>query len=115
MKEVLDLMMTITLIYSEHRAVLVIEKHGLFLFGLKEQLLTQIKEFFTAYDGSNINAECNIQFQSDGKIQINNNNTSSNTDTNLKTDRVFRDPSSWYHIVIGTDMTQGTASDRVNL
>ena len=73
------------------------------------------QRIFTAYDGSNVNAECNIQFQSDGKIQINNNNTSSNTDTNLKTNRLFRDPSAWYHIVIGTDMTQGTSSNRVNL
>jgi len=82
---------------------------------VKRTTIDANQRIFTAYDGSNINAECNIQFQSDGKIQINNNNTSSNTDTNLKTDRVFRDPSSWYHIVIGTDMTQGTASDRVNL
>jgi len=73
------------------------------------------QRILTAYDGSNVNAECNIQFQSDGKLQINNNNTSSNTDTNLKTDRLFRDPSAWYHIVVATDMTQGTAANRVNL
>ncbi len=82
---------------------------------VKRTTIDTNQRIFTAYDGSNVNAECNIQFQSDGKIQINNNNTSSNTDTNLKTDRVFRDPSAWYHIVIGTDMTQGTASNRVNL
>ena len=73
------------------------------------------QRIFTAYDGSNNNAECSVQFQSDGKIQINNNNTSTNTDTNLKTDRLFRDPSAWYHIVVATDMTQGTAANRVNL
>jgi len=82
---------------------------------VKRSTVDANQRIFTAYDGSNNNAECNIQFQSDGKIQINNNNTSSNTDTNLKTDRLFRDPSSWYHIVVATDMTQGTAANRVNL
>ena len=82
---------------------------------VKRTTIDANQRIFTAYDGSNVNAECNIQFQSDGKIQINNNNTSSNTDTNLKTDRLFRDPSAWYHIVIATDMTQGTAANRVNL
>ena len=82
---------------------------------VKRTTIDANQRIFTAYDGSNVNAECNIQFQSDGKIQINNNNTSDNTDTNLKTDRLFRDPSAWYHIVIGTDMTQGTSSNRVNL
>jgi hypothetical protein len=82
---------------------------------VKRTTIDANQRIFTAYDGSNVNAECNIQFQSDGKIQINNNNTSSNTDTNLKTNRLFRDSSAWYHIVIGTDMTQGTASNRVNL
>ena len=82
---------------------------------VKRITIDENQRIFTAYDGSNVNAECNIQFQSDNKIQINNNNTSSNTDTNLKTNRLFKDPSAWYHIVIGTDMTQGTASNRVNL
>ena len=65
---------------------------------VKRTVIDTNQRIFTAYDGSNINAECNIQFQSDGKIQINNNNTSSNTDTNLKTNRLFRDSSAWYHI-----------------
>lgn len=33
----------------------------------------------------------------------------------LYAERVFRDYSSWYHIVIAMDSTQGTASDRVKL
>ena len=82
---------------------------------VKRSTVDANQRIFTAYDGSNNNAECSVQFQSDGKIQINNNNTSSNTDTNLKTDRLFRDPSAWYHIVVATDMTQGTAANRVNL
>ena len=72
------------------------------------------QRIFTAYNGSDHNHECSIQFQSDDKIQISNNYNGS-TDTNLKTDRLFRDPSAWYHIVVAVDMTQGTAADRVNL
>jgi hypothetical protein len=35
--------------------------------------------------------------------------------TNLTTTQVFRDPSSWYHIVLAVDTTQATASNRVKL
>ena len=34
---------------------------------------------------------------------------------NLVTNRVFRDPSAWYHVVVAIDTTQGTAADRVKL
>ncbi len=33
----------------------------------------------------------------------------------VRTDRKFRDPSAWYHIVVAVDTTQGTASNRVKL
>ena len=33
----------------------------------------------------------------------------------LITNRVFRDPSAWYHIVVAVDTTQGTASNRTKL
>lgn len=33
----------------------------------------------------------------------------------LVTTQVFRDPSSWYHIVIAVDTTQATASDRIKM
>jgi hypothetical protein len=35
--------------------------------------------------------------------------------TQLTTTQVFRDPSSWYHIVLAVDTTQATASNRVKL
>jgi len=42
--------------------------------------------------------------------------TSSNTDTTeIGTNRLFRDPSAWYHIVVAVDTTQGTASNRVKI
>jgi len=34
---------------------------------------------------------------------------------NLTTNRVFRDPSAWYHIVLAIDTTQGTAANRVKM
>jgi hypothetical protein len=33
----------------------------------------------------------------------------------LQTTQVFRDPAAWYHIVVATDTTQGTASNRVKM
>jgi len=33
----------------------------------------------------------------------------------LKTNRLFRDPSAWYHIVIAIDTTQSTSSDRIKI
>jgi hypothetical protein len=33
----------------------------------------------------------------------------------LRTNRRFRDPNAWYHIVLAVDSTQGTASDRAKL
>ncbi len=33
----------------------------------------------------------------------------------LNTNRLFRDPSAWYHIVVATDTTQSTSSNRVKL
>ena len=33
----------------------------------------------------------------------------------VRTNRVFRDYSAWYHIVIAYDSTQGTAADRVKI
>jgi len=33
----------------------------------------------------------------------------------LRTNRLFRDPSAWYHIVLAIDSTQGTAANRIKL
>tara|TARA_R110002012_G_scaffold173989_1_gene338789 strand:- start:1077 stop:2318 length:1242 start_codon:yes stop_codon:yes gene_type:complete len=35
--------------------------------------------------------------------------------TDIRTNRVFRDPSSWYHIVVRIDTTQSTAADRIRI
>jgi len=41
--------------------------------------------------------------------------TSPDYNMNLTTNRKFRDPSGWYHIVASVDTTQATASDRVKI
>ena len=41
--------------------------------------------------------------------------TSSSETTRLLTERKFRDPSAWYHIVLAVDTTQSTASNRLKL
>ena len=33
----------------------------------------------------------------------------------IKTNRLFRDPSAWYHVVVAVDTTQATASNRVKM
>ena len=58
------------------------------------------------YDSGNV---ASIGFLSSDKIQI------ENTTLYLATDRVFRDTSAWYHIVLLNDSTQSTASNRAKL
>jgi hypothetical protein len=79
-----------------------------------------------AVEGNDTNNFFNYNYGS-GKqaisIQIRNNDQTlrinqyvPGTDTyDIRTNRVFRDPSAWYHIVIKYDSTQSTASDRVKL
>jgi len=55
-----------------------------------------------------------IYFADNGKLYYY--ETTSGTDTTeIGTNRLFRDPSAWYHIVIAVDTTQGTASNRVKI
>ncbi len=52
-----------------------------------------------------------IRFRSDDKLEV----TEDSLGFDLRTTRVFRDPSAWYHIVVAVDTTQGTASNRIKL
>jgi len=53
-----------------------------------------------------------IRFSTDDTFKITT-VISSSTSTNLITNRVFRDISAWYHIVVSVDTTQSTSSNRV--
>ena len=55
-----------------------------------------------------------IYFYSDDKLVIRH-YTSGSTPLYIETDRKFRDPNAWYHIVCACDTTQSTASDRFKI
>ena len=65
-------------------------------------------------NGSTNADETNFVFQSSGKFEFKEDVSSSAT-FQLITNRVFRDSSAWYHIVIAFDTTQSTSSNRVKL
>jgi len=70
------------------------------------------KDIFSASTDSTNRFE--IQFDSSERIRIFQSDSGSTTD-DLVTTRVFRDPSSWYHLVFRYDTTEGSASDRIKL
>ena len=71
-------------------------------------------EDFLVYGDNGSANRCKITFLPSGKLQINTIVSSSN---NLvyETNRLFRDLSSWYNIVIAFNSTLGTAGDRCRL
>jgi hypothetical protein len=69
---------------------------------------------FTAYNSSQTDNRSWINWQGDNTMSIAHYNVSSYT-WRLVTNRLFRDLNAWYHIVVATDTTQATASDRVKL
>jgi len=65
-------------------------------------------------NGSSNADETNFVFQESGKFEFKEDVSSSAT-FQLITNRLFRDSSAYYHIVIAFDTTQGTSSNRVKL
>ena len=55
-----------------------------------------------------------LKFSSDDKLQVYSKRGAS-VKASLKTTRLFRDTSAWYHIVIGIDTSQGSAADRIKV
>ena len=53
-----------------------------------------------------------IQFGSDYSLTV---SAFNNINYFIQTTQLFRDPSAWYHIVVGFDTTQATASNRIKL
>ena len=68
---------------------------------------------FYATDGGGTN-KTHVTFSAAGNFRIYN-TISSSTSNNLITNRVFRDPGAWYHIVIIWDTANGTPGDRIRL
>ena len=55
-----------------------------------------------------------IRFNSSDQLQVFSRRGAS-TKADIRPNRVFRDVSAWYHIVVAVDSTQGTASDRIKI
>jgi len=73
-------------------------------------ITTTTTTFFASSDGSNLYAYIGIQSHKIRFLDYNSGNQ-----TNLITNRLFRDPSAWYHVVLTYDSAQSTASNRVKL
>jgi len=75
---------------------------------------TDDEEDFLVYGDNGSANRCKITFLPNGKLQI---NTIVSASNNLvyETNRLFRDLSAWYHIVIAFNSTLGTAGDRCRL
>ena len=56
-----------------------------------------------------------VRFPSNDTFQFYAHTTNSGTNAQLSTNRLFRDLSAWYHIVVRVDTTQSTASNRVRI
>ena len=81
-------------------------------FWVKRSKLS-VNQFFFNTDGGN--EEDRIHFNSSDVFIWFEQNSSGGTVAHLETNRVFRDISAWYHIVVARDSTQSTASDRIKL
>ena len=76
---------------------------------VKRSSLSSNQNFFTSVIGGNY---FEIYFKTTDEIQV---YGTSSVNTDLTTNRKFRDVNAWYHIVLAIDSTQSTASNRVKL
>ena len=67
---------------------------------------------FTAGNDSNRNGFFTVMFADDDALNI---QFYDGAFDDLKTNRVFRDVSAWYHIVVAVDSTDGTAANRIKI
>ena len=77
---------------------------------IKRTEISTAQYLFTFGNTDNDNGRTFARFQTDDTLRI-----GGGTTTWRNTDRVFRDVSAWYHIVIAFDTTQSTANDRFKL
>ena len=85
---------------------------GTLSFWIKRSLLGTAQYFMSTFQDSNNRVQS--EFQANDTLRIIQKNSSSTT-INIITNRVFRDSSSWYHVVLAFDTDQGTDSNRVKL
>ena len=71
-------------------------------------------KIFSVSSGSTYGEE-KLEFNNDDLIWRHTQASDGNTVWQRVTDKKFRDPSAWYHIVVAYDSSQGTASDRCKM
>jgi hypothetical protein len=76
---------------------------------VKRGTITSDRELISAGSGSAL--YCGYRFTNSEKLDV----CLDDSNYRLRTTQVFRDPSSWYHIVIAIDTTQSTSSNRVKV
>ena len=85
---------------------------GTLSFWIKRSLLGTSQYFMSTFQDSNNRVQC--EFQADNTLRIIQKNSSATT-INIITNRVFTDPSAFYHVVLAFDTTQDSSDDRVKL
>jgi hypothetical protein len=83
---------------------------GTFSAWIKKTDITTAQYLFTFGNVDNDNGRTFARFQTDGTLRIGGGST-----VWRNTNRVFRDTSAWYHIVIAIDTTQSTADNRFKI
>ena len=83
-------------------------------FWIKRTSLGTSQHIFSTYTGTaSINTQCD--FRTDNTFQFYDSPGTGSYNWYYLTNRVFRDPSAWYHFVLAVDTTQSSASDRVKI
>ena len=82
---------------------------------LKRTDVSTDNSFFDNYQGTNDRLTISLVSSTDGDALGVYQRDSSGIVCNLLTTQKFRDPTSWYHILVAFDTTQGTAADRVKI
>jgi hypothetical protein len=81
---------------------------------VKRGVLGTKQNIFGQVDLSVANRQCYVSFETDNTLSFRN-YTVSGYDYQLFTTQVFRDPSAWYHLVIVSDTTQATSTNRLKI
>lgn len=81
---------------------------------IKRSKITSTNHIFGASVNTSTYPALEIVFNSSGVFLLSEYN-GSGYNIQLNTNRLFRDASAWYHIVVAVDTTQATASDRVKI
>ena len=103
--------MASTAIHRSVTSATAIKKFTLSMW-VKRSIITDStgRRMFTANGGT---GDVYFRFNNDDKIEWSGHGSNASSAGYFITTRLFRDPASWYHLVIKVDTTQGSSSDRL--